>query len=65
MDTSKQAARQRFILSPDATFPAYVDVADLPNFPGWIDCTDMAPEEFQKLVAEKLAVRPYIVGLAM
>ena len=55
----------RFLISPDATFPAYVDPADVANYPGWTDCTDMTPEEFQQLVAEKLAVRPYIVGLAI
>jgi hypothetical protein len=55
----------RFLLSPDATFPAYVAPADVANYPGWIDCTEMAPEEFQALVAEKLAVRPYIVGMAL
>lgn len=55
----------RFLISADATFCDYVTPADVANYPGWIDCSDMSDEELQRFVAERQAVRPYVVGMAI
>jgi len=60
-----QATGQRFMVSPCGNFGQHVSPADLVNYPGWTDCTDMSDEAFQCFVAERQAVRPYIVGLAV
>lgn len=55
----------RCLVSADGVFLSYVKPADVASFPGFIDCTDMDDDEFQKFIAERQAERPYIVGLSM
>jgi hypothetical protein len=53
----------RFLVSADGML---ADWFATPNAPAnWHDCTDMGVEELQRFVAERQAVRPYIVGVAM
>lgn len=56
---------RRFLISADGVFLEQVAPTDLANYPGWTDCTDMDDEQFQRLVAERQAVRPYIVSVSI
>jgi hypothetical protein len=53
----------RFLVSPDGMNADWIHPLELVSRPGWTDCTDMSDEDFQNLVAERQAVRPYIVGI--
>lgn len=53
----------RFVVSDDGGYCHWIEPSDLVNHPGWIDCTDMGDEELQHFIAERQAVRPYIVGV--
>jgi hypothetical protein len=60
-----KAQGQRFLLSPCGQTGKWVSPLELASRPGWIDCTDMDDEQFQKVIAERLANRPYIVGMTV
>jgi hypothetical protein len=56
-------AADRFLVSPDGML---ADWFVTPNAPAdWFDCTDMDAEQLQRFVAERQAVRPYVVGVAL
>lgn len=52
-----------FIVSDDGMFCDWIAPAELVNRPGWTDCTQMGDHELQCFIAERQAVRPYIVGV--
>jgi hypothetical protein len=55
----------RCLISEDGVFLTYAKPADVANYPNFVDCTDMDDIEFQRFIAERQAVRPYIVGIGV
>lgn len=63
---SLKALGYRFMLSPDGQTGDWVHEDEVTaRCPTYVDCTDMPDEEFQRFVAERQAVRPYIVGMVV
>lgn len=57
---------QRFMMSPDGMQADWIHPLEIATrAPGWIDCTDLDDEEFQRLITERQAARPRIVGVAV
>lgn len=64
--TSLEPRNQRFMMSPDGMHADWIHPAEVATrAPGWIDCTDMSDDDFQRFVTERQATRPRIVGVAV